>query len=83
MMIQQFDIMKGCVSCDACRAICPFHAVFKSGQRYVINQTFCVRCGLCQEICPVDCIKLFEQKYHEKKAKPVPEDESSSAYFEE
>lgn len=45
-----YEIGKGCVSCGACKVVCPVHCISK-GQPYVIQKDKCIGCGLCVTRC--------------------------------
>lgn len=56
-MITKLEINKTCISCDACRMVCPEKSIVTDGTEYAIDNWSCTLCGLCIEICPIDCIK--------------------------
>jgi len=58
-MNKQLEIINTCISCDACRTICPEVAIVTDGEKFAIDSWSCTLCGFCIEICPVDCIKLI------------------------
>lgn len=55
-------INKECIACDACREVCPTHAIFVDDPIYTINQELCILCvgyaetPNCMAVCPVDAI---------------------------
>ncbi len=53
----RLEITPICVSCDACKLICPENAIISNGTNYHVDDWSCTFCGLCIEVCPVDCIK--------------------------
>lgn len=57
-MTPVLNINSLCISCDACRLLCPENSVLKMGNQYTIESWSCTLCGVCREICPVDAIKL-------------------------
>lgn len=61
-MKDKISISATCVSCDACRLVCPDDAVFTQRNDYFIEDWSCTRCGLCIFVCPVDAIKVKEIK---------------------
>ncbi len=56
-MVKNLEINNTCISCDACRIICPENAVLSDGKDFAIDQWSCTLCHLCVKICPVECIK--------------------------
>ena len=63
-----------CIRCGACMDICPFDAVYRRNDEYVINQVVCEGCLACKLVCPVEdaiirrsvdagVIKVGETKY--------------------
>jgi uncharacterized pyridoxamine 5'-phosphate oxidase family protein len=46
-----------CVSCGACKAVCPFDAI-SEGSPYTIDPRYCDECGVCHGVCPVDAIEF-------------------------
>jgi Pyruvate/2-oxoacid:ferredoxin oxidoreductase delta subunit len=61
-MTPVLEINERCISCDACRIICPEDAVLKYKDNYAIETWSCTLCSICIEVCPVDCIKLIEEE---------------------
>ncbi len=50
-----------CVSCGACRKVCPKGAISIWKGRYaVVNEENCIGCGLCAKTCPAGCIEMKE-----------------------
>ena len=47
---KSYQIAKGCVSCGACKVVCPVHCIQK-GQPYRIDEKKCIGCGLCVTRC--------------------------------
>ena len=57
-----------CVSCGACRKVCPKNAVsIWKGCFAVVDTAACVGCGICRDICPAKAITIEKKKA--KKAK--------------
>lgn len=52
---------KICVSCGACKNVCPREAItIWKGCYAVVEEEKCVGCGLCAKTCPAGCIELKE-----------------------
>lgn len=55
-------ITKDCISCDACREVCPVNAIYEDDPIYVIDPDICCECvndnsePACIVECPVECI---------------------------
>ena len=50
-----------CVSCGACRKVCPRDAIsIWKGCYAVVDGAKCVGCGLCVKACPAGCIEVKE-----------------------
>ena len=50
-----------CVSCGACRKVCPKEAITIWKGCYAVADTEkCIGCGLCAKTCPAGCIDLKE-----------------------
>ena len=50
-----------CVSCGACRKVCPREAIsIWKGCYAVVDAAKCVGCGLCVKACPAGCIEVKE-----------------------
>ena len=50
-----------CVSCGACRKVCPRAAIsIWKGCYAVVDGAKCVGCGLCVKVCPAGCIEVKE-----------------------
>ena len=64
-MIKRLEVIKTCISCDACRLICPEDSIITNGKDYAIDSWSCTLCGICIEVCPVDCIKLTDSTHQE------------------
>lgn len=60
-MSNYLQINKTCISCDACRLICPEKAILTDGEEFVIDTWSCSQCGICVELCPEDSI-VFKKK---------------------
>ncbi len=56
-MLTYLEIKPTCVSCDACRAICPEKSILFVDHVYSIEAWSCTMCYLCVEVCPVEAIK--------------------------
>ena len=55
----QLDSRKCCVSCGACRKVCPKNAVsIWKGCFAVVDTTACVGCGICKTKCDKGVIKI-------------------------
>lgn len=61
-MTPELEINNRCISCDACRIICPEKAILKHGINYAIETWSCTLCSICIEVCPVDCIKYVDEE---------------------
>ena len=57
-MLEKLEINNTCISCDACRLICPENSIITDGTIFAIDNSSCTQCGLCIEVCPVDSIKI-------------------------
>ncbi len=54
---------KICVSCGACRKVCPREAIsIWKGCYAVVNEEKCVGCGICAKTCPAGCIEIKEEE---------------------
>lgn len=50
-----------CVSCGACRKVCPREAIsIWKGCYAVVDEEKCVGCGICARTCPAGCIAIKE-----------------------
>ncbi|MCB9060603.1 MAG: 4Fe-4S binding protein [Halobacteriovoraceae bacterium] len=58
-MTPHLEINDRCISCDACRLLCPDNAILKIKENYLIEEWACTLCSICIHICPVNCIKLI------------------------
>ena len=47
-----YKITSDCISCAACEAECPEHAISEGDGQYVIDPELCQDCGSCAEVCP-------------------------------
>jgi MinD superfamily P-loop ATPase len=47
-----------CVSCDACRTHCRFHAVEVQDGTYRIDPYACEGCAVCTYVCPADAVSM-------------------------
>ncbi|RLG49682.1 MAG: disulfide reductase, partial [Thermoproteota archaeon] len=47
-----------CGMCGICVSICPFNAIVKSGEAYVVDKSLCKGCGACAAACPSGAIKF-------------------------
>ena len=56
-------IESSCINCGCCEPECPTQAIYKPGNRLVINSTKCTECvghfesPQCVDFCHVQCIK--------------------------
>jgi ferredoxin len=50
-----------CVSCGACRKVCPRDAIsIWKGCYAVVDKERCVGCGICAKTCPAGCMEIKE-----------------------
>ncbi len=50
-------IQEDCISCGACREVCPAEAIITDGASYRIDQANCLLCMRCTRACPSGCIQ--------------------------
>lgn len=47
-----YEITRACISCQACKSVCPQNCIDFSAVPAVIKQENCLHCGNCLKICP-------------------------------
>lgn len=45
-----------CVTCGACKDVCPVEAIAEGDPKYIIDAEKCIDCGACAGECPADAI---------------------------
>ena len=55
--IEMYIINKDeCISCGACKNVCPVDAIVEKESKYEIIKEKCIECGACAGVCPVNAI---------------------------
>lgn len=58
-------ITEKCSACGECLKTCSFKAIYRDGERYVIDHGRCDVCGDCYTICPVAAVEIVIEEIPE------------------
>ncbi len=49
-----YCINDDCISCGACKPVCPVSAISEGDSKYIIDENICIECSACASVCPVN-----------------------------